>query len=184
MSAPVTCGECRAPMVLRTAQRGPGAGRLFYGCSRYPACRSTHGAHPDGRPLGVPGDAATKAARVAAHAAFDRLWKEGHVPSRAAAYAWLRAAMGLSREEGHIARFDPARCTELVARVALSLASEAGAPEPLVELRRLAVEALARHRGRGSAWVLDALGSPWVEPRVLLEDDLRLLLATEPARGD
>ena len=33
------CPKCGAPMVLRTAARGANAGRQFYGCSRYPACR-------------------------------------------------------------------------------------------------------------------------------------------------
>ena len=32
---------CGAPMVLRTARRGPNAGKQFYGCSRYPGCKET-----------------------------------------------------------------------------------------------------------------------------------------------
>lgn len=33
------CPKCGAPMVKRTAKKGPRAGKPFYGCSRYPDCR-------------------------------------------------------------------------------------------------------------------------------------------------
>jgi len=35
------CPKCGAAMVQRTAQRGPHTGESFWGCSTYPACRST-----------------------------------------------------------------------------------------------------------------------------------------------
>ncbi len=35
----ILCPRCGAPMVLRTAKRGARAGKQFYGCSKYPACR-------------------------------------------------------------------------------------------------------------------------------------------------
>ena len=35
------CPACSSVMVRRTAQRGALAGRDFWGCSRYPACRGT-----------------------------------------------------------------------------------------------------------------------------------------------
>src|SRR5690606_14250466 len=38
---PAACGKCGAPMKLRTAKRGANAGSQFWGCSRYPACKST-----------------------------------------------------------------------------------------------------------------------------------------------
>lgn len=37
----VACPLCGNPMVIRTARRGSRAGSKFWGCSRYPACRST-----------------------------------------------------------------------------------------------------------------------------------------------
>lgn len=42
-AAPQTpeCPECGKPMVLRTAQQGPRAGKAFWGCSGFPACRGT-----------------------------------------------------------------------------------------------------------------------------------------------
>ena len=39
--AEVKCPKCGSLMKLRTAKRGPNAGRKFYGCSRYPDCKAT-----------------------------------------------------------------------------------------------------------------------------------------------
>lgn len=41
------CPLCNRPMALRTARKGPHAGRQFWGCSGYPDCRAT-------RPLDTP----------------------------------------------------------------------------------------------------------------------------------
>lgn len=108
MSAPINCADCGAPMVLRDSRFGP-----FYGCTRYPACTGKHGAHPDGRPLGNPANAATREARIRAHAAFDRLWQDGGL-TRDDAYAWLRSALGMSKRECHIAKFDEVQCARVV----------------------------------------------------------------------
>ncbi len=35
------CPKCENGMVLRTATKGPGAGKEFWGCSAYPKCRFT-----------------------------------------------------------------------------------------------------------------------------------------------
>src|ERR1035437_4260822 len=35
------CPKCEREMVLRTASKGPGAGKEFWGCSGYPKCRFT-----------------------------------------------------------------------------------------------------------------------------------------------
>lgn len=35
------CPKCGNPMVLRTAKKGARAGQQFWGCSKFPACRST-----------------------------------------------------------------------------------------------------------------------------------------------
>ena len=41
------CPRCGKPLVLRTARKGPNAGKPFYGCSGYPACRYTLELQPD-----------------------------------------------------------------------------------------------------------------------------------------
>ena len=40
VSDPKTCPKCGAAMVLRTAKKGANAGNQFWGCSRYPDCRT------------------------------------------------------------------------------------------------------------------------------------------------
>lgn len=37
----ISCPQCGAVMMLRTAQRGTHAGEQFWGCSRFPDCRAT-----------------------------------------------------------------------------------------------------------------------------------------------
>lgn len=103
-------------MVLRRTTKRPGEHGLFYGCSAFPRCRVTHGAHPDGEPLGVPANAETRRARVEAHAVFDKLWRGKSAPfTRRDAYRWIAEAM--NRSEVHIAQLDAAGCAELVAIV-------------------------------------------------------------------
>ncbi len=40
-NATPACPICKSPMQLRKASRGASAGKAFWGCSRYPACRGT-----------------------------------------------------------------------------------------------------------------------------------------------
>lgn len=117
MTAPaiiLACPECGAPMELRNSRFGP-----FYGCSTWTAtrCPGTHGAHPNGAPLGIPADHETKLARIRAHEAFDGLWRSGLTRSRRAAYRWLREALGLSKAEAHIGRFTRVQCEQLISEV-------------------------------------------------------------------
>lgn len=100
------CPECGGAMLLRESRFGP-----FYGCMKYPLCDATHGAHPDGRPLGVPGDAATKRARIDAHEIFDRVWRGGHL-SRGEAYAQLARALGV--DEIHFGAMSKKECERAI----------------------------------------------------------------------
>ena len=99
-------------MKLRPSRYGQ-----FYGCTRYPACQGTHGAHADGTPLGIPANRETKEARMAAHAAFDQLWQDGQM-SRNRAYQVLRDLMGMTQEEAHIGRFTKEQCEQLIGKLA------------------------------------------------------------------
>lgn len=110
------CPLCRNLMVLRRTDKfryGSGRSRLFWGCIRFPDCNSTHGAHPNGKPLGIPADAETKQSRMKAHEAFDKLWTE-HGLSRRESYTVLQKMMGMSADEAHIGRFDIAQCQRLI----------------------------------------------------------------------
>jgi hypothetical protein len=112
----MTCPDCGSPreLVTHPEWRYPGGGpRKYYRCRDRLFCTATHGAHPDGTPLGVPGDRATKAARIEAHDALDDLACHFGL-TRKAVYAWLRDVMKLSEPEAHVGRFDEARCAEVV----------------------------------------------------------------------
>jgi ssDNA-binding Zn-finger/Zn-ribbon topoisomerase 1 len=112
---PVTC-TCGAPMHLRFSARFPKSA-WFYGCSRYPECKTTHGCHQaTGKPLGRPADKETKSWRIQAHDAFDALW-EKEKWKRADAYEWMRHRLGLSEEEAHIGMMDTATCQRLIEAV-------------------------------------------------------------------
>jgi hypothetical protein len=128
----VKCADCGAKMRLRFSSKHEKFARnrrgrknkktksAFYGCSAWPECSGTHGAHADGRPLGIPANKETKSARIRAHAAFDHLWKDKDQPffqDRGAAYAWLGETMDLEGEDAHIGRFDTQQCEQLVAAV-------------------------------------------------------------------
>ena len=39
---PPVCPGCGKTMTLRKARSGPSAGKAFWGCSGYPACRAIH----------------------------------------------------------------------------------------------------------------------------------------------
>ncbi len=114
----LTCPDCEKTFLrLKKSVHG-----YFYGCPSWPDCSGTHGAHPDGRPKGIPGNKATRVARIAAHEVFDQLFK-GPKPymGEAAAYLWMATEMKISAEEAHIARFSIAQCEQLIrlANVAL-----------------------------------------------------------------
>jgi four helix bundle suffix protein len=43
------CPQCGKPMLLRTARKGAGVGRSFWGCSGYPDCKGTRAHSPAGQ---------------------------------------------------------------------------------------------------------------------------------------
>ena len=85
----------------------------FYGCTRWPECNGSHGAHADGTPLGTPADRETKVYRMATHKVFDPLWKS-QAMSRDQAYAWMARTMGMTKAEAHIGQFDKEQCRTLI----------------------------------------------------------------------
>jgi ssDNA-binding Zn-finger/Zn-ribbon topoisomerase 1 len=153
----LACGDCGARMQLKPSKHG-----LFYGCTTFPMCRGTHGAHPDGAPLGQPADKTTKAARVRVHAAFDRLWQGGHMP-RAVAYGWLQGRLGLVSGEAHIGRFDLVTCERVVALVEAHLATLAAdeATPAQLRLREVLGCLFGTNKGgrkRARTWLAKVLG--------------------------
>lgn len=109
------CPECAAPMVLRHSKAFSKNGSLrpFYGCSRFPNCKATHGAHPNGKPLGVPANRETKQWRIKAHDVFDSLWKCSVISmTRKRAYEELAKKLGLL--EVHIGEADIEMCKKII----------------------------------------------------------------------
>lgn len=112
--ADLICPECGSPMVLRTTEKfryGDGKPRKFYGCSRWPKCQATHGAHPNGAPLGIPADKETKEWRIKAHDAFDNWWEENAL-CRSEGYALLAKHFGV--KEIHIGELNIEGCRKVI----------------------------------------------------------------------
>lgn len=105
------CPECGGTMTLKDSRYG-----LFYGCTNYPGCKMTHGAHPNGKPLGKPACEVTRDLRHQVHLKFDRLYNsdvpEERRQRKNEAYAFLRKHMGMTPEECHIGRFTIKDCAK------------------------------------------------------------------------
>lgn len=84
--------------------------RKFYLCK---ACDAYVGCNLNGRPLGSLANAELRRARLAAHNAFDPLWKSGGV-RRVEAYAWLSREVGVPKEKCHIGMFDLRECKKVL----------------------------------------------------------------------
>lgn len=120
---------CGGKLYLRTSRFG-----LFFGCENYgrKGCKGTHGSHPDGTPMGEPGDLATKHARMRVHAVFDRLWQEGRM-KRKQAYTWLQRNMEMTPEQAHIGKFDQEQCDRVIEKVIAFLATQTGSESDVGE---------------------------------------------------
>jgi len=104
---------CPEDSCTGTLRRKDSRHGLFYGCDQWrkTGCVGAIGCHPDGSPLGVPAKQSTRKTRMAAHAAFDPIWKDGPM-SRSEAYAWLAIKMG--RVEVHMGEMSESECLEVI----------------------------------------------------------------------
>ncbi len=77
-------------------------------------CKAHVGCHPGTvKPLGRLANAELRVWKMAAHAAFDPLWKSGQMRRRDA-YAWLAVQLGRSEANTHIGMFDVDLCKQVV----------------------------------------------------------------------
>lgn len=109
------CPDCGSFLVLT----GTGE-KLVYRCARRndTRCQGSHGAHPDGTPMGIPAHWSVRVVRRKAHSVFDLLWNgQGSRMSRGAAYRWLQDRMQMTQDQAHISRFDAAQCERVLALV-------------------------------------------------------------------
>ena len=86
---------------------------MIYLCRPCDAYVGTHKGTDN--PLGRLANAELRRWKIAAHAAFDPLWKTGEFKHRRdAAYAWLAEQMGLSKEKTHFGMFDVPQCQKAI----------------------------------------------------------------------
>lgn len=111
------CHYCHEPAELVTGREIYGSRRAdledlkFYRCV---PCAAHVGCHKGtDRPLGRLANAELRAAKSAAHAAFDPCWKRGLI-QRKKAYAWLAKEMGMPKKECHIGWMDLEQCRRVV----------------------------------------------------------------------
>lgn len=79
-------------------------------CDAYVGCHG-RGDTPKGRLA----NAELRRWKIAAHNAFDPLWRFGPFRGqRNSAYAWLAEQMGLPKEKTHIGMFDVAQCQQVI----------------------------------------------------------------------
>lgn len=83
----------------------------FYQCE---PCGAYVGCHPGTiTPLGRLANAELRREKMAAHAAFDPLWKTKRM-KRGEAYAWLAKKLRMKKEDCHIGMFDVDTCRRVV----------------------------------------------------------------------
>lgn len=104
-------------MELRDSIPGRSPDRRFWSCLRYPECNGVHGAHPDGKPMGIPADKRTRMVRFEAHTVFDAAWRARGM-SRSKAYQWLCEIMG--SKDAHIGRMTYDECKYLVMAIEIA----------------------------------------------------------------
>jgi hypothetical protein len=120
----VICPYCDQPAwlvpgIVIYPRRPDLAHKQFWRCK---PCDAWVGCHPGTeRPLGRLANAELRAAKQAAHAAFDPMWKakmrrDGCSKGRArgAGYKWLAEQLGIEKKRCHIGMFDVDHCRRVV----------------------------------------------------------------------
>lgn len=108
------CGERAEFVDSAEVYHGQSYGLIYLcrPCDAYVGCHE----YGDGDvPKGRLANAELRRWKIAAHNAFDPLWKYGPFKRRRNdAYAWLTEKMGLPKEETHTGMFDVAQCKQVI----------------------------------------------------------------------
>lgn len=110
----IYCDYCGKPaeLVDSSVIYGRSYGHKMYLCR---SCNAWVGCHKGtDKPLGRLANAELRRWKMAAHDAFDPLWKHGQFPNRRAAYTWLAEQMQLPVHLTHIGMFDVDQCKEVI----------------------------------------------------------------------
>jgi len=118
MTVEVVCPYCSEPAKLVNGvviypHREDLFGKKFWQCAPCNAYVGTHANSGSHKPLGRLADAELRAAKMAAHKAFDPMWKNGR-RSRMQAYAWLSRRLHIKKENCHIGMFNVTQCYDVV----------------------------------------------------------------------
>lgn len=117
----LVCPYCSEPAALVTGaevypHRTDLSHKFFWQCAPCGAYVGTHKDSADHAPLGRLANAELRHWKMAAHTAFDPLWRpytHGGV-RRKDAYAWLAEALEMEVRDCHIGMFDVAQCKRVV----------------------------------------------------------------------
>lgn len=112
----VVCDYCGQEAVKETGEqvyphRPDLYSKTFYSCH---PCGARIGCHPGtDQPLGRLANAQLRSAKMAAHSAFDPIWKSREM-RRSEAYAWLSSELGIEKKDTHIGMFDVDMCLRVI----------------------------------------------------------------------
>lgn len=115
----VICPSCGIPMVLKQTTKYKyknGNSRKFYGCQNWPNCDCTHGAHPDGRPMGFPVTKEVRELRQLVHRQLEERWGEWrtmHPKRKKKMYDWLKK----HTKSGHIGKMGKQELLDLLDKI-------------------------------------------------------------------
>ncbi len=108
------CPDCGVRMRLGESRKYTytlsGSPKLYYYC---PACHATHGAHPDGTPVGKPANKETRQARRDAHIAFE-VWRDHYGMTRNEAYLTIAVRLGIPEQKAHMGNMDLETCQMVI----------------------------------------------------------------------
>lgn len=115
----LNCPECGAwmEMIWTNYRYRNGERRPIYRCLRFPECSGTHGAHPNGAPLGIPADKETRRLRIRVHAELDRVFPPrmdgrreiGRFRRKERIYEWLG-----TQDLGHVSSMTSIDCRRIL----------------------------------------------------------------------
>jgi len=111
----VSCPSCGSTMVLRSTakHRYPnGQNKLFFGCSRYPSCRTTLSANPDGTPVDSPSISLLES-RSLVYSMLSKLWKTDRM-TKNEAHLLLAEALGIPFGDARVNSFDEDTCSRAI----------------------------------------------------------------------
>ena len=104
----VFCGECGSKMRLTV-----GCYSLHYSCSKWPNCDGTHGAHPNGDPMGIPANKKVRELRETVYQQLNLIWNYKFKPERNQMYQWIKQ----NCKKEHIGEMNEAELKDLIKKV-------------------------------------------------------------------